>query len=137
MREASSTRSSPGLSALAHDDGGAVIAVTGRIAADDLGQVVETLGAKLATVSDEILRDELAGAGARAFALDSHAAEIGILAVIRDPLFELVLIGEAALTGIDRAVLPALAFRAEVDPEKLAFGAGRVAKQKDNGLAIR
>ena len=33
-----------GLPALAHDDGGAIIAVTGRIAADDLGQVVETPG---------------------------------------------------------------------------------------------
>src|SRR4030095_1716524 len=82
------------------------------------------------------LIDELPLAGAPRNAPDAHPYEVAILAVVIDPFLDQRLVGEPAVAGIDDALVPALALRAEYDSVELAAVARGIAPGEDHGLAI-
>src|SRR4030095_3706962 len=67
---------------------------------------------------------------------DAHPYEVAILAVVIDPFLDQRLVGEPAVAGIDDALVPALALRAEYDSVELAAVARGIAPGEDHGLAI-
>src|SRR5262249_60551573 len=76
-------------------------------------------------LADALAVDELHRAGAREDALDAHAHEIGILAVVLHPGGDLGLVGHRDRARIDLARRPAMAEAAAGEAFAEAAGAAR------------